>query len=40
MDLTKMKGKGERGNACVNVHDNTGGGRDVCVCGGGSKIYI
>ena len=29
--------KGKRDYACVNVHDNTGGGRDVCV-GGGVKI--
>ena len=28
LDLTKMKA--ERGYACVNVHDNTGAGWDVC----------
>ena len=32
MDLTKMKGKRYAG---VNVHDNTGGGWNVCVWGGG-----
>ena len=29
MDLTKVIG--ERGHACVNVHDSTGGGWDVSV---------
>ena len=36
LDLTKMKA--ERGYACVNVHDNTGAGWDVC--GGGEVNRI
>ena len=29
--------KGRRGHAIVIVHNKTGGGWDVCVCGGGIK---
>ena len=35
--------KGKREYACVNVHYNTGGGRDVYVCvggGGGERVKM